>query len=166
MKTRDSTKTKLSALTTVAPIIATGGLPAKLGNVTSEVLVRLLSGEHITGLEEVCNVGKNLMAVYIFSLEIVFGWTVERKKKVVVNKNGRMALVPEYWIDPKVIFLAKAADADAWCAEVRAARTASRAKAADARRLPDRANAARLTRSYLKQQSLFGKEMDASHGPL
>ena len=166
MKTRDSTKTESSALKTGAPIIASGGLPAKLGTVTSEVLARLLNSEHITGLQDVCNVNTNLMAAYIYCLEIAYGWTVERKKKVVVNKNGRMALVSEYWIDPEVIFLAKAAGADAWCTEVRAARSASRAKAADVRRLPDRANAARLTSLYLEQQSLFDREMDASHGPL
>lgn len=159
-------KAKQSTLTTDASIIAAGRLPSKFANVTSEVLARLLCGEHITGLEDVFNVCKNQMDVYIYCLVIKYGWTVERKKKVVVSKNGHMALVSEFWIDPDVIFMAKAAGADAWCAEVRAARSALLAKAADARRLADRANAARLTRSYLQQQSLFDKEMDASHGPL
>ena len=165
MKTPDPTKAESSA-PSKRKFTAAGSFPAKTSSVCAEVLARLLNSEHITGLQDVCNVNTNLMAAYIYCLEIAYGWTVERKKKVVVSKNGRMALVPEYWIDPKVIFLAKAAGADAWCTEVRAARSASRAKAADVRRLPDRANAARLSRSHVEQQSLFNKEMDASYGPV
>ena len=159
-------KAEQIAITAGASIIAAGRPPYKLAHVTSEVLARLLSGEHITGLEDVFNVSTARMAVFIYCLQIKYGWTVERKKKVVVSKNGRMALVPEFWIDPDVIFLAKAAGADVWCAEVRAARSASRAKAVEARRLADRANAARLTRSHFQQQSLFDKEMGACHGPI
>lgn len=159
-------KAEQIAFTPGASIAAAGGLPSKLATVTSEVLAHLLNGEHITGLEDVFNVSKNLMDVYIYCLEIAYGWTVERKKKVVVGKNGRMALVSEYWIDPEVIFLAKAAGADAKCAKVRTARCALRAKAANAWCLADRANAARLTRSHLGQHKLFEKEMDASRGPL
>jgi hypothetical protein len=159
-------KAEQIVLTKSASITAAGRLPSKLAHVTSEVLARLLSGEHMTELENVHVDSIAQLDAFIYFLEIAYSWTVERKKNVVVSKNGRMVLVSEYWIDPEVIVLAKAAGADVWCTEVRAARCAMRAKAAHARRLPNRGNAARLTGSYLQQQSLFDKKMDASHGPL
>ena len=155
MKTPDPTKAESSALTTGAPIIAAGGLPAKLATVTSEVLARLLSGERLTGLEAVHDASTTRLAAFIHYLETAYGWTVERKEKVIGCKDGRVAFVSEYWIDPQVISLAMAANAVAWCAYVRAARSALRAKAAEARRQANRANAARKTRPHPGQFGLF-----------
>ena len=56
-------KAEQSTLTTGAPIIAAGGLPAKLATVTSEVLARLLSGERLTGLEAVHDASTTRLAL-------------------------------------------------------------------------------------------------------
>jgi hypothetical protein len=166
MKTLRPAKAEESALTTGAPIITLGYLPAKLATVTSEILARLLNGERMTGLETVYDASTTRLAAVIHYLESAYGWTVERKVKAVGCKDGRVSLVSEYWINPAVIHLAMAEGAAAWCADVRSARRHLRVKAAETHRLAARAKAARKNRSHLGQHGLLGEEMDGCHGPL
>ncbi len=154
MNAPNPTKAELSAPSTGAPIITAGTLPARHATVTAEVLFRLLGYEHMTGMEAVFDASTTRLAAVIHYLETAYGWTIARHDKVVGCKDGRVAFVSEYWIDPEVITLA--AGAADWRQKVCTARSALRAKAALAQTLATRANDAARRRKQAHQSGQYG----------
>ena len=156
MKTPDTTKAASSAPGQGGQIIAPGGLPAKLNTVTAAVLARLLNHERLTSLDAVSEASTTRLAAVTHYLAKEYGWPIEAVDKAAGCRDGRVAWVAEYFLDPQVIARAMAAGAGDWCAKVRAARRARRAHAARARREAERANAARKARrNHPGQQGLF-----------
>ena len=156
MKTPDTTKAASSAPGQGGQIIAPGGLPAKLNTVTAEVLARLLNHERLTSLDAVSEASTTRLSAVTHYLAKEYGWPIEAVDKAAGCRDGRVAWVAEYFLDPQVIARAMAAGAGDWCAKVRAARRARRAHAARARREAERANAARKARrNHPGQQGLF-----------
>jgi len=156
MKTPDTTKAVSSATRQGAQIIATGGFPAKLDTVTAEVLARLLNYERLTSLDAVGEASTTRLSAVTYYLGKEYGWQVESMDKAAGCRDGRVAWVSEYFLDPEIIARAMAAGAGEWCAKVRVARRARRAHAAQARREAERANAARKARRHHPgQQGLF-----------
>lgn len=141
-----------------APIITAGGLPTKLASVCAEVLARLLNHERLTSLDAVHDASTTRLSAVTFYLCESYGWQIEAKDKAAGCRDGRVAWVSEYFLPADIIASAMAAGAGAWCAKVRAARSALRAKAADARRMAERANAARKSRPHPGQWGLFDGE--------
>ena len=156
MKTPDTTKAVSSATRQGAQIIGPGGLPAKLNTVTAEVLARLLNYERLTSLDAVDEASTTRLSAVTFYLAEKYGWPIEAVDKAAGCRDGRVAWVAEYLLDPEIVARAMATGAGDWCAKVRAARRARRAHAAQARREAERANAARSARRHHPgQQGLF-----------
>lgn len=163
MKTPDPKKSESSATRTGAPIIAHGELPGKPDTVTAEVLARLLNHERLTCLDAVNEASTTRLSAVTFSLRKAYGWPIEKIDKAVGCRDGRVALVSEYFLAAEVVAHAMAAGAGLWCSKVRAARLKRRANAAQAKRQASRANAARKAyREQKNQQGLF--EGGAYHG--
>ena len=121
----------------------------------SEPLARLLNHERLTSLDAVADASTTRLSAVVFYLASKYGWTIESTDKAAGCRDGRVAWVSEYTLPADTVARAMAAGAAAWCADVRAARRALRAKAAEARRKADRANDARKTRPHPGQWGLF-----------
>ena len=132
-----------------------GRLPRRQDTVTADVLARLMSGEQMTGLEAVIDSSTTRLAAFVWYLQEAYGWTINRTDKLVNCKDGRSATVTVYFLAPDVIGRAAAAGDSAWCADVRVARRALRAKVAEARRRAVTANSARKRQPHAGQYNLF-----------
>ena len=153
-------KDEASAPGTGDRIIATGGYPAKLATVTAEVLARLLAGEKLTSLDGVREASTTRLGAVVFYLKNEYGWPIEAADKAAGCRDGRVSWVAEYAMPPDSIAAAMAAGAAVWCAEVRRARAALRANAAQASRFAERVNAARAAAGRVSpaQWGLFSNE--------
>jgi hypothetical protein len=138
-----------------APIIAPGGFPTKLGSVCAEVLARLLNHERLTSLDAVKEASTTRLSAVTHYLATVYGWPIVADDRAAGCRDGRVAWVAEYSLPSDTVARAMAAGASAWCAKVRAARRALRAKAAEAKRAAERANVVRKRRPHPGQSDLF-----------
>ena len=154
MKTPETTKAESSVPNSV-DFNVPGGFPAKHSSVCAEVLARLLNYERLTSLDAVVDASTTRLSAVVFYLASKYGWTIESTDKAAGCRDGRVAWVSEYTLPADTVARAMAAGADAWCADVRAARRALRTKATEARRKADSANAARKTRPNPGQLGLF-----------
>ena len=151
-----------SAPGTGEPIVAVAGDFPKLKNtVCADVLSRMLSGRKIRGLETVANASTTRLAARIHYLQSKYGWKIERSNIVVGCKDGRIATVSEYFLEPSIIIAAERIGAVAWCAEVRKARAHLRSKATEAKLQAARANAASSKRKRASSESQ--SDLFASH---
>lgn len=113
------------------PIV--GRFPPSKGSIRSEVLARLLCGEHMTSMQAVFGAGTTRLAPVIHVLRHKYGWSIDGKDVAVSCNDGHTATVASYSLSPQAI---GAAGADIWAAEVFAARQAKRDNASQARRGP------------------------------
>ena len=157
MKTPDSTKAESSAADK-REFTATGSFPIKKSSVCAEVLTRLLNYERLTSLDAVADASTTRLSAVVFYLASKYGWAIESTDKAAGCRDGRVAWVSEYTLPADTVARAMAAGAAGWCADVRAARRALRAKAAQARRKAEQANAAKKTRPHPGQWGLFESE--------
>ena len=132
-----------------------GRFPTRQNTVIADVLARLLSGERMTGLEAVNGSSTTRLASAVCSIQTTHGWHISRSDVVVGCGDGRVTTISVYFLSPDAIERAAAAGAAAWCAKVRCARRALRAKAADAKRRAARANAGRRRQPHPGQYNLF-----------
>jgi hypothetical protein len=134
-----------------------GRLPDRLNTARADLLRRLLEGERVTGMDAVFRCSTTRLSAVIFDLENTYGWYVLRDDHVVGCKDGRTATIARYWLDSEAIERARAAGADHWCAEVKAARAELRRKAAEAEREAARRNELRRMRPKIiaEQRELF-----------
>lgn len=157
MKRPTPTNGKPSALDS-ANRITTLHLPKHLNTVVAEVAMRLLNYETLTSLDGVYDASTTRLAAVVEYLEKKYGWNIDRRDMAVGCKDGRVAWVKEYFLDPLTIEAAMAAGAGAWCSDVRRARAALRKKAAEAERRAVLANIAAATarrRAQPGQSDLF-----------
>jgi len=153
---RINNKVESSVILAGAHIIAPGRLPLRQNTATAEVLCRLLNHERLNGLDAVFDASTTRLAAYVHYLS-GYGWTAKTADKATGCADGRVTTISEYWLPADTIAAAMAAGAGAWCASVRIARKALRAKAAQATREAERTNAARRARRehHPGQGSLF-----------
>ncbi|WP_298234420.1 helix-turn-helix domain-containing protein [uncultured Azohydromonas sp.] len=123
-----------------------GSFPVRKATATAEVLMRLLDGEHLTGLDAVTNANTTRLAAVVHALQKEHGWSIERAEKAAGCSDGRMVFVTEYWLHPQAIARAEEAGAVHWCGEVRAARAELRKEAPHARERATRLNTSRRQR--------------------
>lgn len=154
MKRPTPQKAESSALNSVK-FTAPGSFPAKKASVCAEVLARLLKRERLTSLDAVADASTTRLSAVVFYLTSNYGWTIDSTDKAAGCRDGRVAWVSEYFLQADTVARAMAAGAAAWCADVRVARRALRAKAAEAHRKADGANAAKKTRPHPGQWGLF-----------
>lgn len=145
-------------------IVNPGVLLDKRDTVRAEVLARFIVGERLTGLSAVADSSTTRLSAVVHALG-GYGWTIDHTDKAVGCRDGRVASVREYWMRPDLCAAALAAGAGVWCQEVRAARRALRAKAAQARTAAARSNARKTRRTAppdTRQGGLFdGGEVSA-----
>jgi hypothetical protein len=150
------------APSTGAPII-TGRLPTRNATACAEVLSRVLSGEVLTGMDAVSGASTTRLAAHVGYLESQWGWWFERGSKVVGCSDGRVVTITTYAMSDATIARVMASGGKEWCAEVRCARTALRAKAEQAKKVAEKANADAIKRRRaahsLDQFDLFGEVM-------
>jgi hypothetical protein len=127
-------------------IVASGTLPMRQATVCADVLCRALNGEVLTGMAAVFDASTTRLAAHVGYLEIQYAWTFKRGDTVVGCKDGRVQTITTYCLEPSVIEFAMQCGAAAWCAKVRAARTAKRAQAMQAQVMAARLNQARAAR--------------------
>lgn len=152
---RNTQKSEASVAVEAASIFTQGTLPKRQNTVTADVLSKLLSHERMTGLETVFGASTTRLAAVVEYLQRRYGWVISREDKVAGCADGRVATVSEYFLMCEVIATAVANGSDTWCTEVRAARLARRAKAAEAKRKAAALNAARRRQSHPGQFNLF-----------
>jgi hypothetical protein len=160
MENAHSIKDEAGAPGTGTAIVAPGSLPKRRATVTSEVLCRLLSGEHMTSLDAVFGASTTRLAAVVHYLAVRYGWTaIESQEKVAGCRDGRVAFVAEYSLPAASIAAALAAGADVWSVSVRSARAELRLNAAKASKFAQRVNAARAAgQPSPAQRSLFEGE--------
>lgn len=136
-------KTESSAPRQGAQIIGPGAFPSKHASVCAEVLTRLLNRERLTSLDAVGEASTTRLSAVVHYLVRDYGWPIEAADKATGCRDGRVSWVAEYSLPAETVARAMAIGAADWCAKVRAARRALRAKAAQARQQAARFNAAR-----------------------
>jgi hypothetical protein len=139
-----------------AEIVSSGSLPVRQATVCAEVLCRALNGEVMTGMDAVFAASTTRLAAHIGYLESNYAWTFERGNRAVGCKDGRTQTVTTYWLAPPAIERALQCGGAAWCASVRAARSAKRAQAAQAQVLAHRLNLAKAARARNVQPGQTG----------
>lgn len=108
--------------------------PKRLASACAEVLARLLAGEVLTSADTLEQCSTMRAAAHVDYLQKRYAWPIVSEERATGCTDGRMAIVAAYRLPADCIHAARAAGAGAWCAQVRKARAALRAKAAEAYR--------------------------------
>ena len=97
-------------------------------------VTRLLAGEVLTSADTLEQCSTMRAAAHVDYLQKRYTWPIVSEERATGCTDGRMAIVAAYRLPADCIHAARAAGAGAWCAQVRKARAALRAKAAEAYR--------------------------------
>lgn len=130
--------------------------PKRRASACAEVLARLLSGEVLTAADTLNDAATMRAAAHVHYLAERYNWPIEADERAVGCTDGRVATVSAYKLPADCIHAARAAGARGWISEVKAARAALSARAADAYR-----RAAAMNKAYNRpaphprQQGLF-----------
>ncbi len=138
-----------------APDSAIFSYPPRLASACAEVLARLLAGEVLTSLDTLDKCATTRAAAHVDYLSKQYGWPIASEYRAAGCTDGRVTTIATYRLPQQTITAARAAGAGAWCLEVRKARTALRAKAADAYRRAAALNKARRNVPPAGQCDLF-----------
>lgn len=124
-----------------------GRLPPRQDTALADVLARALAGEALTAIDALTTASTMRLAGHVNALATRWGWTFVTEDRATGCRDGRVAHVSVYRLDPEAITAANDAGAAEWCAGVRRARAALRARAAEAAKRARRANEARRQRA-------------------
>ena len=152
MKTPDTAKAVSSATRQGTQIFT---YPKKPASACAEVLAAMLSGEVLTAADTLDTAASMRAAAHVHYLADRYDWPIEAEKRAVGCSDGRVTTVAVYKLPADCIHAARAAGADAWIAQVRKARAAMRAKAAEAYRRAAALNKARKRQTPPGQGDLF-----------
>ena len=150
MKTPTATEVTMSA-----PNKRSFSYPKRIASACAEVLARLLAGEILTAGDTLTEVGTMRAAAHTHYLSKTYDWPILSEERATGCTDGRVTTVAAYRLPAECIHAARAAGAGKWCAQVRKARAALRAKAADAYRRADAINRARARKPSPDQGDLF-----------
>lgn len=142
-------------ITTSAPNTRIFAYPRKPASVCAEVLARLLAGEVLTAADTLEGSSTMRAAAHVHYLAERYDWPIVSEERATGCTDGRMAIVAAYRLPADCIHAARAAGAGEWCAQVRKARAAQRAKAADAYRRAAAIERARKRQTPPGQGDLF-----------
>lgn len=138
-----------------APNSAIFSYPPQRASACAEVLARLLAGEVLTSADTLEQCSTMRAAAHVDYLEKRYAWPVVSERRAVGCTDGRLTVVAAYRLPQETIAAARAGGAGAWCSEVRKARAALRAKAAEAYRRAAALNKARRSTPPPGQNDLF-----------
>ena len=138
-----------------APNARSFSYPKRPASACAEVLARLLAGEVLTAGDTLSEAGTMRAAAHVHYLADTYAWPNVREDRATGCTDGRMVTVAAYRLPIDCIHAARAAGAAAWCAQVRKARAALRAKAAEAYRRAEAINKARGRKVHPGQDDLF-----------
>lgn len=155
MKSPTTTEVMMSEALAGVVILA-GCFPKRTNTVRAASLALLLQGRELTGIEAVFHSSTTRLAGAIEPLRNTYLWPIMSRDLMTGCNDGRVSTVSVYYLLPSTIADAKKKGADAWCAEVRAARLKLRAKAAEAKRKAEAINAARRKLRDDRQADMFG----------
>ena len=160
MKRPTPQKAESSALNSVKFI---GTFPTRRNTVTAEVLLHLLNGENLTGMDAVFSASTTRLAAYINYLSEKYNWTIDRVDIDVGTSDGRMTVISAYYLPRATIRRAFDTGALEFCRSVKEARAKTRKRAPKAKAEADKRNAARAAAKFDPNQgSLFLS--GSSHG--
>jgi hypothetical protein len=131
--------------------------PKRLASACAEVLAIMLTGEAMTAADTLDEASTMRAAAQVHYLKERYGWPIVSEPRAVGCTDGRVTEVAAYRLPQTVIAQARAAGAGEWCAQVRKARAALRAKAADAYRRATALNKARKRLPPPGQGDLFAE---------
>lgn len=129
--------------------------PQRPASACAEVLARLLDGEVLTSADTLQQCATMRAAAHVDYLEKRYAWPVVSDRRATGCTDGRVTIVAVYRLPQETIAAARAAGAGRWIAQVRQARAALRAKAADAYRRAAALNRARRKAPPPGQRGLF-----------
>jgi hypothetical protein len=109
-----------------------GKFPKMTTAMRADVLAAMLSGDDMAGVESVFSSGSTKLATVMRALTKRYRWPIARREFATNMADGQVAWVSMYELPAKTIASAFELGAEAWIAEVRAAR--SRRLAAPTRR--------------------------------
>lgn len=138
-----------------APNTRSFSYPKRRASACAEVLARLLAGEVLTAGDTLSEAGTMRAAAHVHYLTAAYQWPIVSEERATGCTDGRMVMVAAYRLPPDCIHAARAAGAVLWCAQVRKARAALRAKRSDAYRRAIAINKARTRTPHPGQGDLF-----------
>ena len=150
MKTPEPSKENPSA-----PNKRSFSYPKRPASACAEVLARLLAGEVLTAGDTLSEAGTMRAAAHVHYLADTYEWPILSEERATGCTDGRVATVAAYRLPTDCIHAARAAGAAAGIAQVRKARAAMRAKAAEAYRRAAALNKARKRQTPPGQGDLF-----------
>jgi hypothetical protein len=121
MKTPDNSKPLPSALDSVHFI---GSFPKQRNTVTAEVLMQLLEGERISGMDAVFAANTTRLAAKIHHLINGHSWDISHTDEMIQTKDGRITEIRRYHLSKNIIAAAMQAGGLDFCESVREAREA------------------------------------------
>lgn len=129
--------------------------PTRPSSACAEVLAHLLAGEVLTAGDTLSKAATMRAAAHVHYLVERYDWPILSEERATGCTDGRVALVAAYRLPADCIHAARAAGAGAWITQVRKARAALRAKAADSYRHAEAINKARARKPHPGQGDLF-----------
>jgi hypothetical protein len=123
-----------------------GHLPKRTDSLAAEVLLMLLRGKALAGLDAVYSASTTRLAAVTHYLSSRYGWPILTRDKVVGCRDGRVCTVVEYHMLASTIELAMRSGAEPWCENVAEARARLRQRAPQAKAMAAQLNAAALQR--------------------
>ncbi len=115
-----------------APSSAPGKFPKLTTTLRAEALATLLAGDDVSGMASVFANSSTKLATVMRALTRRYRWPIERKEFASNLPDGRVAWISMYTLPPDTVASALVLGADAWIAEVRAARLKRPARATSA----------------------------------
>jgi hypothetical protein len=112
---------------------APGTLPNRKATACAETLSRLLMNQELTSISAGYGASTTRLSAHIRYLELKWGWTFKKRKKVHMRGNRRLARITAYRLELSVILAGMYDGAYEWCVAVQAARRELRAKAGNTR---------------------------------
>lgn len=137
--------------------IVVGGFPKRKATVTAEVLVRLLRGQQMTGMDGVFEAGTTRLPDMVHRLgKKIYGWPILSEDRVVATSDGRTQTISVYFLPLTVREAGMQRGGRDYCAEVMKRRRDLRAKRHLAVRRAREADERLRRMANERQQDLFG----------
>lgn len=120
MKTPDTTSKAVSSA--LDSVNFNGSFPKRHSTVIAEVLMRLLNGERLSGMDAVFDAHTTRLAAVIHNLIHGHQWDISHKDEVVQTNDGRVTEIRRYYLNPHIIATAMQAGGYEFCDSVTDAR--------------------------------------------
>ena len=118
--------------------------PSSRDSVIAHVLVLLLEGRHLTSDDVKAECGSSRAAHHAYALTKIYDWPIQTEPWYAGTKDGRVANIDRYFLEPAVITLALVCGAKGFIQETLRARATLRQSAPEKHRQAENRNTGRL----------------------